>query len=148
MIRRMVVYLGMAVAGFLVTGCSQGDFATAKVSGVVTCEGTPVAKAMVYFEPLGAGQQTGATVGKQGFSFTDDSGRYVLSTYGNQDGAVVGKHRVRVGGPEAKCNCSLNEENTLMEVEVKAGEANVFDIALPPATPADRARAAMNSEDD
>lgn len=148
MIARMMVYLGISVAGLLATGCSQGDFPTAKVSGVVTCEGTPVAKAMVYFEPLTAGEQTGATVGKQGFAFTDDAGRYELSTYGDKDGAVVGKHRVRVGGPEAKCNCSLNEENTLLEVEVKAGEANVFDIALPPATPADQARAEMNSEDD
>ena len=138
----------LLLAAICLLGCSKGDFPTAQVTGTVTCDGSPVAKAMVYFEPLRSGNSTTAMVGKQGFAFTDDGGKYTLSTYGTRDGAVVGKHRVRVGGPEAKCNCSLNEENTLMEVEVKAGETNVFDIQLPPASQADLQRARMNQEDE
>ncbi len=144
----VVVKASLLLVVAVITGCSGGDFPTAKVSGMVTCEGTPVANAMVFFEPLRTNANGTAVVGKQGFGFTDEAGKYVLATYGKGDGAVVGKHRVRVGGPEAKCNCSLNEERTLMEVEVKEGENNAFDITLPPATREDAIRARMNREEE
>ena len=130
-------------------GCGGGDFPTAKVSGVVLCKGKPVADAMVYFEPLKGSDSDNPLVGKQGFSFSDKEGRFTLTTYEPNDGAVVGKHRVRVGGPDARCECSLNEERDLMQVEVKAGEDNEFKLELPPATVADRRRTAqMRDEDD
>jgi hypothetical protein len=59
----------------------------------VNCVSVP--QAFVYFEPLGDGGNS-AIVGKGAFVRADDQGRFVLSTYGSCDGAVVGKHRVRV----------------------------------------------------
>ncbi|MCC6510000.1 MAG: hypothetical protein IT423_12910 [Pirellulaceae bacterium] len=100
-----------------------------------------MAEAMVYFEPIQGPGSEQSLVGKQAFSFSDSEGRFTLTTYDPNDGAVVGKHRVRVGGPDAKCQCSLNEERDLMEVEVKAGEENVFTLELPAATASDRKRA-------
>lgn len=115
----------------LVAGCSRGDFPTAKVDGIVLCEGKPVASAAVYFEPLQSSNMK-MIVGKQGFAFTDDNGRFKISTYfpGQNDGAVVGKHRVRVGRGDAKCNCSMNDEKDVMEVEVKGGQVNTFEVVL------------------
>jgi hypothetical protein len=129
-------YLGLLMAVALCIGCSKGDFPTAKVEGLVLCEGKPVAAAAVYFEPLkSTGQDSSIIVGKQGFAFTDAEGKFQISTYfpGQNDGAVVGKHRVRVGRGDAKCNCSMNEEIDLMQVEVKAGEVNKFELVLKPA---------------
>ncbi|MFN5274359.1 MAG: hypothetical protein ACK5E3_14210 [Planctomycetota bacterium] len=119
----------------LFLGCSKGDFPTAKVEGVVLCEGKPVAAASVYFEPLQTPEKK-MIVGKQGFAFTDENGKFRISTYfpGQNDGAVVGKHRVRVGRGDAKCNCSMNEEKDLMQVEVKEGQVNTFELVLAPAS--------------
>jgi hypothetical protein len=129
------------------TGCGPGgDFPTAPVSGRVMCEGAPVAGAMVYFEPLREDSSSSAIVGKQGFAFTDAEGRFVLGTYGDTDGAVVGKHRVRVGGQVEDCPCVLNEEVDLMEVEIKAGEKHEFELVLPKKT--GRERPPLRDEDD
>ena len=118
----------------LILGCSKGDFPTAKVEGVVLCEGQPVEAAAVYFEPIQAPGMK-MIVGKQGFAFTDKDGKDKISTYfpGQNDGAVVGKHRVRVGRGDATCTCSMNGEQNLMEVEVKEGQVNKFELTLKPA---------------
>jgi hypothetical protein len=130
----------------LMSGCSSGDLPTAQVTGRVVCEGKGVEGAMVYFEPL-PGSGTNAMAGKQGFSYTDAEGKFVISTYepGGQDGAVIGKHRVRVGKGKAKCNCSMNDEEDLMQVEVKADGKNEFELVLKKATTADKARDKANA---
>jgi hypothetical protein len=111
----------------------SGDFPTAPTTGRVICEGKPVPYVMVFFEPLQTGKK--AVVGKQGFSYADAEGKFSISTYGNQDGAVIGHHRVRVGPPHAedhpnqKCDCYLNPEMDIMEVDIKKGK-NDFEIVL------------------
>lgn len=129
-------------------GCGGGAFPTAPVSGTVVCEGKPVASAAVYFEPIESATATGAIVGKQGFAFTDSEGKFVISTYtpNGGDGAVVGKHRVRVGKGDSKCDCYMNEEVDLMQVEVKDGEDNVFELVLNKKTRNDRP--ILSDEDD
>jgi hypothetical protein len=49
-------------------GCRGGSFPVAKTSGRVVCEGQPVKRAQVYFEPIQDGKS--AVIGKQGFSWT------------------------------------------------------------------------------
>jgi|GEM_PF-2054304 len=149
---------GLALAGCyffvlpLLPGCGgSGDFPVAKVTGRVMCEGQPVGGCAVYFEPLrSGGAEASALVGKPAFAFSQPDGTFVLSTseLGANDGAVVGKHRVRVGRGEAKCNCSMNDEMTLMEVEIKADGNNEFEIVLPKATAQDAARAKMELQFD
>lgn len=116
----------------LLSGCSDGikTFPCAKASGVVMCEGKPVQEAQVYFSPLMTGQS--AEVSKPAFSWTAEDGTFVLSTYGDQDGAVVGKHVVRVTtSSQFPCECVGDETRDLMEVEIKEGEENSFTINLP-----------------
>ena len=129
---------GLGFAALAVFSClagcnSAGDFPTAKVSGRVLCEGQPVPHVMVFFEPLETGKT--ALVGKAGFAIAKEDGTFQLSTYGDRDGAVIGHHRVRVGPPHSedfpkyKCDCYLNAEADLMEVDVVKGK-NEFDLVL------------------
>ena len=96
---------------------------------------------MVFFEPLQAGEA--ALVGKQGLAVARDDGTFSVSTYGEEDGAVVGKHRVRVGPPRAndhpgfKCPCVVNSELDVLQVEVKKGEKNEFELVLKKRTASD-----------
>ena len=67
-------------------------------TGIVTLEGAPVSRATISFIPVQGG--------RVGTAQTDDSGRYVMSTFpGDQaDGALVGEHKVtimKVAGPGA-----------------------------------------------
>lgn len=129
-------------------GCSESSFKTAKTIGIVKCQGQPVEGAMVYFEPMSSGDS--ALVGKQGFAFTDAEGKFEISTYtpNGKDGAVIGKHRVRVGRGDAKCNCAMNEEVDLMQVEVKGGQTNEFTLELKVATAIDKQQEKMLSDED
>jgi hypothetical protein len=133
-----IIALGIAV----LAGCSSGDFPTAATRGRVVCEGQPVPYVMVFFEPLQEGKN--ALVGKQGFAVADDKGAFVISTYDKDDGAVVGKHRVRVGPPHSedhpgyKCACVLNSEVDVMQVEIKKGQKNEFELVLKKRTAQDR----------
>lgn len=125
---------GVLFMAALLTGCSGGlkEFPVAEVSGVVLCEGQPVPFAKVQFNPQAAGGSKSAEVGKPGFAFADKDGKFVLSTYGEGDGAVVGKHTVTAVPDSAHpCNCHSDDITPLMEVEVREGQANEFEVQVP-----------------
>ena len=88
---------------------------------------------MVFFEPMQTGKS--GLVGKQGFAHADADGKFSISSYGENDGAVIGHHRVRVGLPRGddqknfKCACYINPEIDVMEVDVTKGK-NEFEIVL------------------
>ena len=82
-----------AVAGCSNNGADQPE--TGKVSGVVTLDGTPVAKALVSFQP---------PQGRPSSGMTDDKGHYVLIYNAHTLGAKVGQHKVfisTIGGMES-----------------------------------------------
>jgi len=77
-------------------GCGSGKFVP--VSGRVTLNGEPLAGATVSFEPLtepGAAPPPTGSLGK-----TDEKGEFALQTTSGENGAVVGKHRVRIFLPD------------------------------------------------
>lgn len=76
----------------LISGCGS-NHDLAKVVGTITYDGEPLPGATVAFHPT-SGQRVG--MGK-----TNSDGRYVLSTYGIDDGAIFGDHRVTVVKREA-----------------------------------------------
>jgi hypothetical protein len=118
----------LSLTSFL--GCQKPEFTTASVTGVVMCEGQPVANAIVFFQPVPTGETV--RVGKQGFSYTDAQGRFRIGTYDTDDGAVIGKHSVRVAaGPAGtKCDCVLGDEVHVMDVEVKADQEHDVQVVL------------------
>jgi len=74
------------------SGCNKPPFDVAPVRGQVTIDGDPVTGIKVMFAPVAKGDSIES--GKPAFGLVDDEGRFVLSTYGDEDGAVVGKHWV------------------------------------------------------
>jgi hypothetical protein len=115
------------------TGCIGSEFPTAPTYGRVICEGQPVPHVTVIFEPLETGKS--ALVGRSAFAVAKEDGTFVLTSYQPNDGAVIGRHRVRVGPPIPgdhpgfKCDCYLNSEVDLMEVDIKKGQ-NEFELIL------------------
>ena len=119
----------------VLTGCGSGA-ATADVSGKVTYEGKPVTGGSIGFTPIGSGE---GNAGKAGGGMVGADGSYTISTYGENDGAVIGKHRVSYTPPppgespgESKAPPPSGFEGLVpktAEVEVVKGE-NTIDIEL------------------
>jgi hypothetical protein len=89
--------LQFLVAGGLLTtvaGCSGGGPAFAPVSGVVMLDGKPYGKAVVTFQPIGTADNPNP--GRGSSAYTDENGRFVLKCDNTINGAVVGKHLVRI----------------------------------------------------
>src|SRR5262245_44012856 len=70
----------------VITGC--GANRTVKVDGLVTNDGNPVSNAAVIFIPVGTG--------RQGNGISDASGKFVLGSYGTNDGIPPGEYKVTV----------------------------------------------------
>jgi hypothetical protein len=79
--------LVMAMLVFISLGCGSGGPEIAHVSGRVTMDGKPLAKATVVFIPED-GRPAGAN--------TDADGRFVLNFDERRRGAIPGKNMVRI----------------------------------------------------
>lgn len=94
---RQLAKPGLIVLGFIVcVGCGgnqDGDLpSTVTVTGVVTYQGEPVPDASIMFYPKqGRKPATGRA---------DESGKFQLSTFGDNDGAIPGEHKVTVNAFE------------------------------------------------
>jgi hypothetical protein len=85
------LFVGLAAGVVLVAGgCGRPSHLPelGDVSGTVTLDGRPIARATVSFEP---GQ------GRTSLGTTDAQGRYTLEFAGGYKGAVLGQHTVRIG---------------------------------------------------
>jgi hypothetical protein len=80
-------FLSSLTVFLLFSGCARTEWpATALVSGTVTSHGKPVPRATVSFHSSGAP--------RYGYGTTDAAGRYTLSTFEPDDGAMIGDHVV------------------------------------------------------
>ena len=70
-------------------GCGPSGPAVAPVRGKVTYKGNPVANANIAFVPKTTG-------GMSAMGITDDNGNYQLTTFGKNDGALLGAHKVTI----------------------------------------------------
>jgi hypothetical protein len=111
----------------LVTGC--GAPTMAPVQGRVTFKGRPVADANVTFSPV-ARFDGDREPGKSATGFTTADGRFVLSTYKPNDGALIGKHRVVVFLDDT--NPTRCKRNKRFEIDVRAGANDLPDIEMDP----------------
>jgi len=86
-------FLGFAwvLIAAAILGCGPSHPDLVPVSGAVTFEGKPVVGAQVTFMAPGAARAA--------FAVTDAEGKFRLSTFGTDDGAVVGNHTVTVAKP-------------------------------------------------
>lgn len=135
----------LSLLSFVCVGCGGGsdDLGTAAVSGKVTHKGQPVTGGSVMFNPLSAAPGKNLT-GKPAAAEVGADGRFTLTTYAKNDGAVVGKHSVIFTPPAVTIDEKEHKEGSAppksplaglipakAEVEVKAG-SNTIDIELVP----------------
>tara|TARA_R100001132_G_C3272735_1_gene94719 strand:+ start:3460 stop:3876 length:417 start_codon:yes stop_codon:yes gene_type:complete len=115
----------------LLVGCSGGATDTpelSQVTGKITMDGAPLTKASITFQPVSGSSSVG---------MTDETGEYVLAYNRNTNGAVPGKHTVRIskrgeaGSPndtEDQVPVQFNRDSKLT-AEVKPGENTInFDL--------------------
>jgi hypothetical protein len=111
-------------------GCGGADpYATVPVSGVVTCNGKPVANGVVNFTPL-PDQEGRSERGRVALGKTDSEGRFKLTTYENNDGALVGRHTVTISMGFSEESGSIAEKQfactgSKEEVTVKRGMGEI-----------------------
>jgi hypothetical protein len=127
----------LTIAGLITAGgCGNMEkFPLAPTEGTVLCEGNPVAFVTVYFVPVEEGKS--AIIGKPGQGITKQDGTFRISTYQPNDGAVIGKHTIRVGtssSTDPACPAVLSHSKVVQTVEV-GKNGNQFTIDLPKRKP-------------
>lgn len=85
--------LGLALVAPL-AGCQDSSYEFAPASGVVTLDGRPLPDAQVTFLHVPTGDTIVA--GPDATAKTDSEGKFTLSTAEGQQGAVIGRHEVRI----------------------------------------------------
>lgn len=122
------------VAGL--TGCGQtgSEYNVAPVTGKIIFNGQPVKGGSITLRPIAAVEGKSGITGKPASGAVGEDGTFVLSTYGENDGAVVGKHQITfmpltVGAesytdkPAASPYLGLVPKEK--EVEIKAGPNDI-----------------------
>lgn len=149
---RAVRFVAALLIGVVaVSGCGggvAGKKPVAKVSGKVTFNGQPVTTGTITLLPTGAAKATEA--GKAGICLIQSDGSFKASTYGQFDGAIIGKHQVMYSPPSVETPVAPEGGHaqapppspydglvaSVTEVEVKAGD-NSINIELVKAVAAD-----------
>lgn len=97
--RGVLRVLTSAVLTVSVAGCGGGAFEVVPAGGSVQFNGAPVSVGSITMVPVAA---AGAEPGKPAKAELRSDGTFELSTYGQFDGAIPGRHRVIYEGPEGE----------------------------------------------
>jgi hypothetical protein len=120
--------------GCCLAGCSEVPFPLAKASGICNCEGQPMSGGLLILSPIHDPATHGDTrlVGKPAQGLIQPDGTFVLSTYEDSDGAVIGPHSVYLNlgvleddDPEPPCKFAPED----LVIEIKPGN-NQLEINL------------------
>ena len=90
---RRTAFATLILGTLAVAGCGGGP-KLAPVSGIVKVDGKPYPNAIVSFQPVGA--KGAENPGRGSMGKTDKDDKFVLKYEGQEPGAVVGKHVVRI----------------------------------------------------
>ena len=110
----LLLTLTLAAVTCLAAGCGGDQLPVAPAEGKVLLDGKPLEFGAVMLQPE-AGPPARGTISPDG-SFT-------LSTYGNGDGAIIGKHRVRI-------TC-FESQRPGYEPDTSQGEPGVGESLIP-----------------
>jgi len=122
---------------FVLAGCGGGkEFKTSPVSGTVKCSGKLITAGLVVFTPIPKPGTKSQETGRSASGIIQADGTFVLSTYKDGDGAIVGRHRIQVMAPAPEDDDSpLTDENRFacgnetIEEEVEEG-GNLMELEL------------------
>jgi hypothetical protein len=86
--RGLLAAVGALTAALpLAVGCGGNDVALGRVDGVVRLDGKPLASGKIIFQPA---------AGRGAYGQIGADGEFTLGTYGDSDGALIGKHKIAV----------------------------------------------------
>ncbi len=135
--RAALLAIGIALGASLV-GCRPSGPELAPVRGSVTIDGRPLRSGRVMFAPIASGEIREA--GKPAFGTLQPDGSYVLTTFRDQDGAVVGEHWITIFGPAKEPSAGGDEDGPAMpkfhrfvvrqKQSIVGGQQNRVDIQL------------------
>jgi hypothetical protein len=115
-------------------GCSDAPYELAQVRGTVFIDGRPFTHGKVMFAPVGRGDSVES--GKPAFGVLQSDGSFTLSTYGNNDGAVIGDHWVTIiaiadpAATPAAAAPGFSRVAVPQKQLVEAGKVNQVDIKI------------------
>jgi hypothetical protein len=93
-----------AVLASMLCGCGgSADYKVAPVTGTVLCNGQPVPGGFVFLTPVDDPDQTGRRAGfagKSAVGVVGADGTFMVGTYSERDGALIGPHKIRFEFPE------------------------------------------------
>lgn len=106
-------------------------------SGSCTCNGEPMTAGLLVFTPIRDPEAHGKKLelGKPAHGMIQRDGSFTLSTFGKEDGAVIGKHRVVLnlgvledGDPQQPCKTARQD----LVVEIAPGDNKLaIELAEP-----------------
>lgn len=88
---RTPILIASCLLWTVLPGCGGNDVELVPVSGTVTLDGKPLEGATVTFQPISDEREAPTSFGK-----TDEQGHFTLTTAGDETGAIVGKHLVKI----------------------------------------------------
>ena len=114
------------------TGCGESPYVVAPVRGKVLLNNQPLPNGGIMFAPIAQGES--ANAGRIAVGRFQEDGSYILTTYDDGDGAVVGEHWVTIvnndednlpDGVPSFARIQVPEKKV-----VAAGKENQIDITL------------------
>ena len=133
--RTVLFYISPFVLGAWLLGCRPAyKLDVAPVSGTVRCNGNLITEGYVLFTPIPQEGVKRSSSGKSAYGNIRSDGTYTLSTYDKEDGALIGKHKVRAYKPDPEDDEQVVIDpfvcgDTVLVVEVK-DENNSIDLDL------------------
>jgi hypothetical protein len=132
---RTTIAAHVVVAAAALLGCEKSPYELAPARGVVTLNGKPVPTGTVMFSPIA--KEDGLNAGAPAFGAIQSDGTFVLTTYQDNDGAIVGEHWVTINnrstaGTEPTAAATLPFRRIAMpqKVSVVEGQENSFPLSL------------------
>jgi hypothetical protein len=135
-------FLLMPLMVFSIFGCGGGNgFEVAPVSGTVRCNGQLLKDGLIVFTPVAPPDADSYNTGRAASGVVQSDGSFILSTYGENDGAIVGVHSIQVFAPAPEDDdAPITDANRYacgkQAIEKTVAEGtNVFDLELSGALP-------------
>lgn len=132
--------IGFLVALMLLPGCAKENVViqTHKISGRILYDNKAAEGVAVYLGPIAAPRVPDIPANPHGV--TDKQGRFTISTYGEDDGAPLGKYQIMMVWVDQDSKVESNPDkffgwfdavNSKIMVQVKEGENEIPEIKVP-----------------
>ena len=138
-VRHLFTFIVAVCSCCLLSSCGSSPYELGYVHGTSLCNGTPMTAGFVIFSPIPEDPSDPTElVGKPATGKFDKEGKFVLSTFGDEDGAVAGQHTARVSMPSTDeddeqpvpCGGTVFQPGTKEPriFEIVAGETHEFTL--------------------